>query len=620
MADRRLALVAIAAGLALLGCEGQSSSTDQNLVPPDAITDLNAWDPGAWDPGHDPGADPGLDPGPQDPGADEAPADPGPFDPGADAADPGGDPGEGAGKIVLSPGLIDFGYVPRGEQIRATVRVRNTGTGTLSLTRFQVKGTTRVLLDLEPPGVTTKDGTDYVLADPIAVAPGGEFVLGATFTPVEDEAIDGELRVWSSDPDQPDGSAIFLIGNRKRVCVRTIPGDVDFGIVTVGAVVDVPIQVEACGLLDLEVASVTLDAAGLAGGLSLDFAGFPGGAAPSPGTPVVIASGTRATMTLRYSPSAPSPTGRDGAPVPLQAQVAIASNAFAGGAFVPVAAAAVSTPCAVPVIDVLEDGAMYVGDLVHLSGSRSVSPFATVDSWKWTVQGPAGAPAVVVPHDALPDVVLPLGAPGDYTVSLAVGDADGNPSCSVADVSFRAIPSNRALVVLSWKPASGAAVTPFAGPDVDLHVLHPNAAGPDRDQDGKPDGWFDAPWDCYWGNPLPDKATWGSSDPEVDDGVALVETSEDGLVAEVVRIGMFCPSARTYRIGAHFYDDAGTGRARATLHVWDGFGGGLSAVQPLDELDLWEAATLACPAGTIATPPAPVVKKNYVVEQAVGAR
>ena len=174
MADRRLALVAIAAGLALLGCEGQSSSTDQNLVPPDAITDLNAWDPGAWDPGHDPGVDPGLDPGPQDPGADEAPADPGPFDPGADAADPGGDPGEGAGKIVLSPGLIDFGYVPRGEQIRATVRVRNTGTGTLSLTRFQVKGTTRVLLDLEPPGVTTKDGTDYVLADPIAVAPGGD--------------------------------------------------------------------------------------------------------------------------------------------------------------------------------------------------------------------------------------------------------------------------------------------------------------------------------------------------------------------------------------------------------------------------------------------------------------
>ncbi len=624
MAAKYIAMLAFTAAFAVYGCEGQATSSDENTLPPDAIADLNAWDPGPWDPGFDPGVDPGSDPAAIDPGiTDGTEHEPGVdvgVDPGKDpGTDLGTDPGNGGGQVAISPGLVDFGFVRLGESAEATVRVQNKGDATLVLSRLQVLGTKRVTVDLEPEGVVTDDGIEYVPAAPIEIAPGASFVMILTFSPNQDVAIDGEFRVWSSDPAQPDGSGIFLIFNRKRVCARVIPSDVAYGIVTVDAVIDIPVQLESCGLLDLEVSSITLDTAGSAGGLSLNFDGFLDGVAPSPTVPAMLLSGKRATFRLVYAPQEPSPTSGDGKPVPLVAQVAIVSNAFSGGLYLPVSGAAVSTPCAVPVIDVIEDGDLFVGDLVHLSGSRSMSPFSAVDSWSWSVEGPAGAPVALLPYAALPDVVLPLGAPGEYTVSLQVDDADGNPSCSTASVTFRAIPALRALVALSWRPASGVAVQPFNGPDVDIHVLHPNAAGPDRDNDGKPDGWYDAPWDCYWANPLPDKADWGASDPNVDDRVELVETSDDGLASEIIRIGMACPVAKTYRIGAHVFDDGGLGPVDATLHIWDGRGGGMSTVQRLSELDLWEAATLACPAGTIVKPDSPVVKRGYDVNRGGGA-
>lgn len=609
MAVRRFALWA--AALLLMGCEAQSDFPDVNVLPDGAIQDLNAWDPGVMDPGFDPGIDPGgdsgTDPGLGDVGGDVT--DPG-LDPGVDSAT---DPGGGVGKAEVQPGLIDFGYVQMGQSLTGRVFVKNVGDGELSVTRFQVTGTTRVFVELDQEGTVSADGIDYKLSEPIRVAPGATIERAVRFTPNLDAAMDGELRIWTSDPDQPDGTRIFLVGNRKRVCIRTIPGEVDFGFVTLGAVIDVPIQVEACGLLDLEVTDISLDAAGLAGGMSLVFDGFAGGVAPSVQSPVTIPSGTRATFQLRYAPTQASPVAGDGTPQALRAQLAIESNAFAGGTYLPVTGAAVETPCAVPVIDVVEDGALYVGDLVHLSGLRSVSPFAAVDSWVWTVEGPSGAPAVVLPFAGMPEVVLPLGAPGDYVASLEVGDSDGNPSCSRASIAFRAIPSNRALVALSWRPASGVPVAPLAGPDVDLHLLHPNAAGPDRDSDGKPDGWFDGPWDCYWGNPMPDKATWGSSESGIDDRVELVQSSEDGLISEIIRVGMFCQAGRIYRIGAHVYSDGGLGAVDATLHVWDGLGGGVSSTQRLSKFDMWEAATLACPGGNIVVASPAVIKKNYVV-------
>jgi hypothetical protein len=621
MAVRRIAMLTVVAGFALCGCESQTGTSDENTLPPDAIADLNAWDPGVRDPGYDPGVDPGADPGADDLGTDDG--DSGPVaDPGTDmGSDPGTDPGGGTGQVSISPGLVDFGYVRLGESANSTIRVLNVGTGTLALSRFRISGTSNVVADLEPEGVVTADGTTYEPAVPIEVAPGDSFDVTLTFSPVSEAALEGEFRVWTDDSAHPDGIPIFLIGNRKRACIRVIPPEVDFGIVTVGAVVDVPVQIESCGQLDLTVSAITLDVPGSEGeaGLSLDFAEFPGGTAPS-SSPVTIPSGTRETFRLWYAPQEPSPTGAGGIPQPLDAQVAVASNAFSGDRYVPVSAAAVSTPCAVPVIDVVEDGDLFVGDVIHLSGSRSVSPFAAVDSWMWSVEGPPGAPAAILPYAAQPDVLLPLGAAGTYTVLLQVGDADGNPSCSSAEVSLTAIPALRALVALSWRPASGVAVQPFLGPDADLHVLHPNAAGPDRDDDGQPDGWYDDPWDCYWFNPSPDKAAWGSSDLKVDDRVELVETSEDGLIPEVVRIGMACPAPRTYRIGVHFYDDGGLGPVDAEVHVWDGLGGGVSTGVRLSESDLWEAATLACPAGMIATPSSPVIKKDYVVDVAGGAR
>jgi len=348
--------------------------------------------------------------------------------------------------------------------------VTNTGAGTLTLSKFQIKGTNQVVFEPTTEGQLDENQQTFTPKPKVTLGAGQNYQISLAFIPQEDDEISGQVIIFSDDPNAPDGTSIFLIGNRQRICIQANPNSIDFGLVPVEATVDVPVQIESCGPLALEITSIKLEALA---DMSIDFSQFPGGQAPTAAQPVSIPAGRRFPLTIRYDPTQASPIDQFEAPELQYGQISIQSNAFKGKLLIPVTAGAADTPCAVPVIEVMNSNELYVGDLVHLNGRRSISPFAQVNSWKWSVNGPAGnSPVVIIPKDTLSEVVLPVGFRGEYDVTLEVGDSDGNQTCSTAHRTLTVTPKNQALITLSWYPQSGAAPVPFQGPDVGLHALN----------------------------------------------------------------------------------------------------------------------------------------------------
>ncbi|MBM4388217.1 MAG: hypothetical protein FJ088_10795, partial [Deltaproteobacteria bacterium] len=136
---------------------------------------------------------------------------------------------------------------------------------------------------------------------------------------------------------------------------------------------------------------------------------------------------------------------------------------------------------------------------------------------------------------------------------------------------------------------------PEAGSDLDLHFLHPFATGPDLDGDGKPDGWFDIPYDCFWFNPNPE---WGSVNPNINDNPSLDRDDTDGAGPENLNLDV-PENGRIYKIGVHYWDDHGYGPSTACIKIWVWQVLVFNECVKLYELDMWEVATIYWPAGAV---------------------
>ena len=125
---------------------------------------------------------------------------------------------------------------------------------------------------------------------------------------------------------------------------------------------------------------------------------------------------------------------------------------------------------------------------------------------------------------------------------------------------------------------------PEAGPDLDLHFMHPFAVD-----------WFDQPFDCFWFNPDPN---WGSLDPMVADDPILLLDSTDGSGPEQLEYDPMEVDT-LYRIGVHVWSDHGFGPIEATIAV--SLGGELihEATVTLENQEFWEVATVHWPSGAL---------------------
>ena len=153
-------------------------------------------------------------------------------------------------------------------------------------------------------------------------------------------------------------------------------------------------------------------------------------------------------------------------------------------------------------------------------------------------------------------------------------------SCNTATQTVLVLPDEDVYAELVWSTPGDADELdsgPQAGADLDLHFTSPMAEG---------DGWFAAPYDCYWFESNPD---WGSPDPGVDDNPKMLFDDSDGAGPEIVAINQ--PANGTYKIGVHYFADHGFGNSLAKLRVYSKQGKAFETDWvELTEGDLWDVA------------------------------
>lgn len=537
-------------------------------------------------------------------------------------------------KVRIVPTLLDFGYIQAGITAKLPFSIQSVGTQALTVTKITLKGPSSVSLLVGFEGKKVGNVVEYKIQPPKILKVGSAMDGEAVFKPTSPDVAEAEVRVFCNDPSQPDGAPMFIIGNKKVPCVRFVPDSLVMEPTVVGETKNAKVRLESCSQIATVVFDPKLDPLGAQAGLSLDFSDFPLGVPPTLSNPLVMVPEEFYNLRIQYSPTAPSPVGPDGKPIPKKYQVSFQTNTFDGYVYLPITVVAVEAACTTPVIKVAEGTQVDIGTLIHLSGKSSFSPFGQIVSYEWAVVQPEQNSGSLMPSAYAPEPTFLIGVPGDYTFKLRVTDEKGNESCQEASVTVQAAKKNRMTVILSWSPVYPIApIPPNLGPDVDLHFIHPKAFdpayGPDSadiaPKDGVPDGWFDTHWDCFWYNRYPNtnpdiQWQWWSFGPYVENDTKLLFDSQDGTGPEVLEHGLEFLDKNVYHLGVHFFDDYGYGPANVTLLLYMAGDLVYQYSMVMNKHDLWDVGILKCNASDswhrctqaqFVPNPGPLVWKNY---------
>jgi len=424
----------------------------------------------------------------------------------------------------------------------------------------------------------------------------GGLVLG-------DDALDeglggagGDLVPGNGDePADEVGRTLDEVAPPPSSCISVNPAKVNFGGTLLGMKAVMPVEVSCCGDEPL-----LLYGTAMAEGSSLDFDVDLTGLdhPPSVEDPVVVPAGESILVNVEYVPDVPNPVAEDGALVLDEGILLIDSNALTSPTEVPLSGAAIDCCCPTAIIKVQEGEEVIPQTVLHLFGDESFAGNGTIQKWEWDVVQPSGSLSVFMPSYTFPNPTFEANVAGVYSFYLTVYDQTNTPSCFPASYEVVVIPDEAIHVELLWHTPEDQDETdtgPEAGSDVDLHFLHPWAAGPDLDGDGKPDGWYDIPFDCFWFNMHPN---WGSYDPTTNDDPGLDRDDTDGAGPENLNLDI--PENVVYRIGVHYWKDHGYGPAYATVRVYIYAQLVFEAADVmLVDSDMWDVCSLEWPSGKV---------------------
>jgi hypothetical protein len=373
-------------------------------------------------------------------------------------------------------------------------------------------------------------------------------------------------------------------------CLEVIPGSVNFGAVDVGAFKSSEVLIKNCGTAELSITSIEMVPGGNPG-IGVDASSLP--FVPIPENPLVLAADGTQALGILYLPSEPS-AFVDGQLVPDMAEVSIVAAQADLETVLTVEGVAIDPDCPIAAFDVIEGSEVSPLTLLHLDGNASSSPGGDIVEYNWSVTAPDGVLHNL--EDAVgADVTFKASLAGVYTFSLEVKDVAGEVSCVPAQVEVIATPYASIYVELYWStPGDIDEVGDDLGSDLDLHVAHPWATGPDIDGDGAPDPWFNSPYDCYWMNPEPD---WGALN-EAGDNPELLLSDNNGGGPEV--FALMTPEEKVYTVGIHYLEEGEFGPANAHIRVF--IDGGMVFEYgdiELQGLDLWEAVTIDWATGEV---------------------
>ncbi len=499
-------------------------------------------------------------------------------------------------RIQVNPTWIDFAQVSAGNQDVRKVNVFNTGDADLAITGFTAVGSEYYTVSVHgtdyPVGEATATGVTF--EDQLVIPPGEKTYFDVRFVPESADPASAILLLFSNDPEAEGGTEVALSGNETVPCLAVNPAELSFGGKPVGVKSTVPLELSSCGDAPVHISGFRF-----AEGSSPDFSIELGeGQAASAEDPLVIPIGGSILVPVVFIPDQLNPLDGEGSVLFDLATLIIENNTFDGEKEVHMNGAGHEGICPTAIIKVAEGNEVIPQTTLHLTGDESYSSQGAIVKWNWSFEGPSGSVDVFVPSYTFPNPQLTVNMAGVYTIQLTVFDEMGNSSCYPAVYEVVVIPDEALHVELLWHNPEDPDETdtgPEAGADMDLHFVHPYAAGPDLDGDGAPDGWFDIPWDCFWFNAHPN---WGSFDPNIDDDPGLDRDDTDGGGPENINLDV--PENLVYRVGVHYWNDHGYGAGYATMRIYV-YGQLVFEVADvmLVDKDMWEVVTIEWPSGKV---------------------
>ncbi len=507
------------------------------------------------------------------------------------------------------PAQIDFLQVGFEDTKDELLALNNTGSCRLVIDWIRLDGRPSfevVIGDQVIPA--SEDFEQIVLDPPFTVEPNSSAIWTTRFTPIDGEADRATLILHSNNTNSVEGlNQIELVANSTGPKLEVDPNPIEFGAKMIGKVAPLNVKLISAGTADLVITGIQVVHVESLGEFAIDLTSLPNGA-PTAANPLTLAVNESVEVRATYMPpSQPSPLDENDVPIRDTANLVIDNNTFGGETVVPMNGFGVAAECPSPVILIEEGEEVGPVTVLHLHGEQSTAANGTITKYSWTVQQPEDNKFNFVPTATFPNPTHQANVAGEYTYCLDVCDADKCSSdldCrSTACKKVTVIPDQAILCELTWRTPGD--LDEFdegqdAGSDLDLHFAHPFATGPDLDGDGKPDGWFDIPYDVFWFNKNPD---WETMNPSARDDPSLDRDDTDGAGPETVTLD--APVAgRVYRVGVHYWDDHGFGLAYPRLKCY--IRGELVFDRNLEDsgihllrCDMWEAATITWPQGIV---------------------
>ena len=491
--------------------------------------------------------------------------------------------------VVADPFAVDFGLVERGAEADALVTLTNTCAAPVAWLGLKLAGDPGFTVDAA--GASYRPSTALASAgarwpSPLTLAPGAAATLRVRYTATTPELVRAHAILLLDDPGQPTGLALRLEAGGQAPCLAIFPKSLDFGGKVVGETARRPLELRACGAEPLRLDKLALDAPA---DLALE---------PPPGLtlPHLLAPGERLTLTLAFTPASPSPGWPDAPPAWTVGRLEAIANDFDRLHAVDVRGFGVTEAC--PEARISVDGppdAAPVGATITLDAAASVAVTGPLTAFAWTVDAPFAA-SPFAPSAAAEAVTYRLAVAGEHRFTLDVVDASGRHACVPATHTVTATSAAALRVELLWHTPNDPDPHDAGferGADLDLHLTHPFAVGPDLDGDGHGDAFFDLPYDVFFDNPEPLWAAPTAAAP------ALREDDQDGTGPEVIEVPAL-DAALELGVGVHAWADNGFGPSYATVRVLAGD----ALVYQSDpvlllEDELWVVGRLAWPGPTL---------------------
>jgi hypothetical protein len=502
-----------------------------------------------------------------------------------------------ATELVLSPPLLDFGPVSANQSSTRPVSLLNAGSADLTVSRIVFGGHPGYTLTVagETYAVSAETASSGItLSTPLIITGGNAATVDVTYAASGPESAQGQVIFFSNDNTAANGTTLNLFANMTGPCIKVSPLRVEFGPRVVGQIAEIEVEVESCGDVDLVLNDVTIatDPSGVFGIQRGRTGGFP----------MTVGARSKLIVPVTYLPGAVAVLGSDGQLIQDEGVLRITSNAYLSQVDVPVRGFGTDGRCPVAKITIAEGDEVLPQTNLHLSGRESTATNGTINNFEWTVIQPNGSVSTFRPSRFVAEPTFEANIVGEYLFRLKVFDALGNASCSDAEQRVIVTSSDAIHIELLWNTPTDADLGDALGADLDLHFLHPSAAG----------GYFNEDFDCYWGNTTPEWGVFSPQDNPRLDRDDLDGAGPENLNMEVPEVGV------RYQVGVHYWNDWGFDASSTTIRIYIyGMLRDQWADVRLAMNDMWDTHYIDWPSGVvtrITTPgSAPKITPNYPV-------